>query len=149
MSEKWTMRMGSLTRRIIHSIFGSSPNIRSSEALRWAVDLRTIEAREAQAEEELAAMMDLLLQDVPEDPDEFRRAVAGHLHNAVEVLFGHAGQVVHGRFVDGGHAGPCCFERGGGGKTGGGAGRGGPAGGDMKPLVFQVGDVGQDVADCA
>src|SRR3990170_3123118 len=129
MSEKWTMRMGSLTRRIIHSNFGSSPNIRSSEALRWAVDLR--------------------LQDVPEDPDEFRRAVAGHLHNAVEVLFGHAGQVVHGRFVDGGHAGPCCFERGGRCKPGAGPGRVRPADDEMKPLVFQVGDVVQDVADCA
>src|SRR4030066_2162108 len=69
-------------------------------ALLWAVDRWAFHPQQAQAEEELPAMVDDLLQHVPQDPSEHRRAVPRHLHDAVEVIHVDGGQVGH-RFLVG------------------------------------------------
>src|SRR4030042_2713979 len=139
-SAKWTMRMGSVTWR--------AP-ARTSEVkvggLCRSVDFRASQAHQAQAKEELTAVMDLLLQHVPQDPAQLRGAVIRHLYDSIEVRLGHAGQVVQRGLVHRGQARFHSLQRSGRRETRRRASRMSPADDEVDPLVLKIGDVVQNI----
>src|SRR3990172_453366 len=94
-SAKWTTRIGSATVGFNPPANGGAPAGGSSRP----IDLRPLQAQQAQAQEQLTAVVDDLLENVPQDPPQFGSPVPRNLHDPVEVIDRQGRQIGNGGFV--------------------------------------------------